>query len=457
MELEKDPSNREDVRFWIAHCYFKDKDYVNAATSYKNLIQTSLSKERSGEALFQYVNSGIQAGIVDELIQYIDTLAFDTVGGKHRWQSEWNLILAIKDTQGIEEAVKRVRALRSNDLEDLPPDLALRFMWFETQLTFQDSNNEQVISLANSILALQSQLNESLIPQNILEDIEAQTLLVKGRALYRLDIRDEATAVFEELRKKYPKDEASAISMHIEASYFSSVGLSVEAQARLVQLAGEYPESSIAPRALLEAAINAEKRGIKNSYEEAINLLNNLLEKYPDSTYVFEARLKQGHILRRLSQFGAALKVYENLVNDFKEDERVMQAEISRIDCLNAMGNRNPKMYGDAIVYLENLLDNEKDVALSAELTFKLGLLYLQTQQIKMAKQVWWTNIEKFTSEEKNIPGFWISKSIFELSDVLIKESLIGESQSLLQLLIENQLPGLALAKTKLERLKSRK
>lgn len=456
LELEKDPRKRVQIRFWIAHCYFLDADYANAFTSYKNLVTATQDKELSGKALFQFTNTGIKIGDLTEVTDFLDQLDFGLVEGEYRWQSEWNLILALKEKKGIQEAVGRVRSLRSENIEDLPPELALRFMWFETQLTFRDSRDEQVISLANSILELRSQLDESLIPKSILDDIQAQTLLVKGRALFRLNEKEEALSVFEQLRKTYPDQDASAISMHIEASYFSSVGLSVESQARLVQLAGQYPKSPIAPRALLEAALNAEKRGIKNSYEEAINLLNNLLEKYPKSSYVFDARLKQGHLLRRLSQFGAALKVYENLIQDFKNDDRVIQAEISRIDCLNAMGNRNEKMYGDAIVYLENLIDNQETPKVLVELRFKLGLLYKQTNQLSKAEQVWWKNVEMLASNEQNNSGFWMSKSILELGDLLIKREAITEAEGLLRFILDYQMPGIAIAKSRLERLKSR-
>lgn len=453
-EVTNDTEKKREIRFWIADCYYLDKDYTNAASAYKLLYQESKNSNRD-IALFQFINSKIREGQIEEASTFLSAISFDELATETRWRAEWNIILAIKEKNGIEDAMKRVQNLKS-EINSIPRQLALRFMWFETQLTFQDSKNEEIINLADDILnIIPEQSDGSQIDQAILDSIQSQTLLAKGRSLLKLEREEDALTTFKLLRNKFPKEESSAISMLIEASYYTSKNLNVEAQSRLIQLVDNFPESPSAPRALLEAAINAEKRGLNTSYEEAITILNNLLEKYPKSDLVFFARLKQGHLLRRLNQFGASQKIYENLIQDYKNDPRVYQVELARVDALNAMANKNTKLYNDVISHLENMAEKYQNNSIETEILYKLGLAYQKNNQNDKAEATLWRNIEKnaINSKMNNNSGFWVSRSILELSDILTAQKAIEESQKALQWILDYNLPGKALAKSKLDRL----
>lgn len=454
LAIEENPQQKLIIKSWIADCYYLDQDYPNASSAYKSLFYETKGNSLAKTSFYQYVKSTLLENKIDSAISFLSEIPYNQIEPETRWKSEWNLILAINQKKGLKEAIKRVRML-NEEITNIPPELALRFMWFETQLTFRDSKDENILLLADEILKITPQLNENRIEESILKSIQSQTLLAKGRSLLRLSKEEEAFETFQQLRAQFTNEESAAISLLVEASHFSSVGLIVEAQGRLIQLVDSYPKSPKAPQALFEAALNAEKRGIKTSYEEAINLLNKLQENYPNSSILFLSKLKQGHLLRRLTKFGEALKIYENILVDFKEHPNINQAEIARIDCLNAMGTRNAQLYEDAIVYLENILGNNIDSKILPELQFKLGNLYLKTDQLLKAEKAYWNAIQLVRDKKSSGPtqNYWISKSLFELANILTEKKAKSEAEQALKIIVENDLPGSFLAIKKIERL----
>ena len=114
--------------------------------------------------------------------------------------------------------------------------------------------------------------------------IRAQTILTKGQGLLRLKRTEESFLVFERLRSLYPKSEQAALSYLLEANYHSAQNHLGEAQRKLVTLAERFPNSEYAPRALYEASINAERRGLPESLQEGVRLLETMATRFPSTS-----------------------------------------------------------------------------------------------------------------------------------------------------------------------------
>ena len=124
----------------------------------------------------------------------------------------------------------------------------------------------------------------------------------------------------------------------LEASFHYHRDDLVRAQQLNVKLADDYPDNTMAPLALLEAAQFAEKRGSENFYKEALSLLERLISQYPSHGLVYYARLRQGHLFRKLNQFGNAQQIYANLLNQYPEHPELHLALLSNADCQLAPG-----------------------------------------------------------------------------------------------------------------------
>ena len=87
--------------------------------------------------------------------------------------------------------------------------------------------------------------------------------------------------------------------------------------------------------------MQAERRGQDVNYREANRLIEDLVKKYPQSDLVFAARLKQGHLLRKLGQFPQAQQTYETLVNTFATSPDVVLAQLALAETHNAQAARD--------------------------------------------------------------------------------------------------------------------
>ena len=142
-------------------------------------------------------------------------------------------------------------------------------------------------------------------------------------------------------------------------------------------LAKNYPESDYAPEALLEAALNAEKRE-SSQFRQSIQLLNQLVNTYNDSPLVFFAMRHQGDLLRKAGDFSGAVSVYDNLIQKFPDHPNRYLAELSRLDCLLALANQNTNYdFKEIIVELERLLDlPDLPKEFQLEVRYKLAFIF---------------------------------------------------------------------------------
>ena len=237
----------------------------------------------------------------------------------------------------------------------------------------------------------------------------------------------------------------------------SSIGQTVEAQQRLIDLADTYPNSEYAPISLYEAACNAEFRGISTAYQEAVARLERLIQSYPNSELVYYARLKQADLARKLNDFGAAQNIYESLLIDAPTHPSRPRTELSRADCFLAMGGQNPMRFADAIAIYERLVDlPDTSADLRIEAGYKWGYACTRQNNLERAEEVFWILINQFLDKEMGVEQlqsqgrYWLSRSLFELGEIFEKKNRFEDARKIYLRIQDFSLPGQALATAKL-------
>jgi cellulose synthase operon protein C len=125
------------------------------------------------------------------------------------------------------------------------------------------------------------------------------------------------------------------------------------------------------------------------------------VQGYPASDLIFMARFKQGDLLRRLNQFGAAQQVYELLVRDFSRHPDVRAAELALADCHAAQAATDSSHLESAISIYERLQDQvAADVDLRVESGFKHGHALVRTGKTERAQEVWWPVVNAYLLNE---------------------------------------------------------
>lgn len=454
----------EKVRLSIlmADCYYLNGDFANAADIYGAALQEAGPDVALGTLLFQQVMAEIGAGRIEQAITHLDAAGEDDrIDIHNRWRAEWNLISKMKSGGRVDEAFLRVKTLldESEKTAVVQPQLRLRLMWLEAQLSIDARQPEDTPALCDNILETLEEVPEGNIDQALRDQIISHTLLLKGQAYFEMTQTEQGLAIFAELRNRYPSTELNILSYLIEARFYAAIGRTVDAQQRLVRLADESPASKYAPIALWEAALNAEKRGLTSTYQESVTVLERLVNDYPGHPLVFYARLKQGDLLRELNDFGTAQLLYEELINQFPNHPERYRAEISRADCFLAQASQNRSRLEDAAAIYQRLIDlPDIPLDLRVEAGTKWGLSVAKRDNEARAEEVFMLVINRFlkdpaTAAQLGAQGrYWQSRSIFELAALFEKEGRYEEARETYSLVEAYGLPGQSIARASLQR-----
>ncbi|MDG1701579.1 MAG: hypothetical protein P8I61_01505 [Opitutae bacterium] len=460
LDFSLDGLERQKLNLFIGNCYFLNDDFEVAAEFYMAALSEGglWYKETKGQLWFRLVTAKTRADLLSEdLIKSVEEafmakeIPFDTY-----LKIQWNIALHYRKSGKYNEAVTLIsNALNRFNQHSVPVLLDVRFKWFSLYVKYLSvSDSEASIVEAQLLLDRLNELSEGVIEETALSLLKSQVTLLKAQFLLMENQADEASSVIANLQNTFPDSQAAELSYIVLADFYT---LSEEfdlAESYLLKLAKKYPESDYAPEALLEAALNAEKRE-SNAFAQSIQLLNQLANTYSDSSLVFFAIRHQGDLLRKASDFSGALSVYDNLIQKFPDHPNRYLADLSRLDCLLALANKNTEYdFKEIILELERLLDlPDLPNEFQLEVRYKLAFILSQLEQFDVANNVILSIINDYIDSNSlaenfsSIESYWIARSLFLLCDHLNSENQIEESKKIYRMIIAYNLPGFQLAK----------
>jgi TolA-binding protein len=464
---------RSELGVLLAEAFFRAKDSKSASDAYDAALREPPAVVPAGILIFQRVLSDIRADQLDSAAKQLDEMAanpaFDAV---NRWQAEWNLVkeMQVRGPAQAQAAYARVTRLLAGDAQGVPDDLRIRLMWLRAKLSFDNSQLDTALRQADELLALVQQSGK--LEAGFRADVTGTTQLLRAQTLLALKRENEGFAMLEKLRTEFRASKPAQYSYLVQAEHLTQKGDMAGAQVVLISFVDNpvYKDSEYAPLALYDAALNLYRQGLDRQLTEANALLERLIISYPRDELVFYARLKQGELLRKLNDFGAARQVYEYLVNNYATNPDVLTAELELADCLFAQAANSVVSYESAATRFERLRDlPSAPVDLRAEAGFKWGYALAKRsqavnlpterdQQLAKAQAVLWSVVNDFLLDAAQAARlgatgrFWISRALLELGQIHEDAGNHDEAQHAYQLIVDNKLGGAALAKAKLER-----
>jgi len=237
----------------------------------------------------------------------------------------------------------------------------------------------------------------------------------------------------------------------------------VDAQRLLQKLADEFPNSTYAPYALYQAALQAERLGTDKNLNEAYKLLYSLVNnpKYAASELIFPARMRQGDILRELNQFPQAQQVYEYLVNNpaFARNPDAILAQLALAECHEAQSANNASHADSATRIFEDLVERvDAPADVRVEAGYNLGKILSRSDAAK-AQAVWWGDVvDAFLVKPGGPQGlgpkgrWWIARTLLEVGSLYEQEGRLEEAKRAWLLLVDSGLPGDEIARERLAR-----
>ena len=450
----------------VAEADFRAGDYRNAADAYGSAEREPPAGIPPGKLLFQRVLAEINSDQLAEAQTLLDQAAGMTdVAAVSRWQAEWNLARALQARDQNAQALNRVtRLVAETGAAALAPELVVRMLWLQAHLEFSTGAPAETIRLVDALLARLETPAMAALPGALKTEVASTSVLLKAQALLdaknpRAGAAAEGLELLKKLRADYPKSDAAVYSFVAEADYYSARYEIGEAQRLFTHLADAYPDSKIAPFALYEAALNAERRGQDAYYEDALRLIERLVTTYRDSDLVFYARLKEGDLFRKVNRFANAQQTYEWLVNNYAQHRDVMLAQLALADCHYAQAASDPSHWESAETIYERLQDYPKaPVDLRVEAGFKHGYTQLKRGSAARAEATWWlvTNtflLDASRAAELGAKGrYWMARTLLELGDLYEKQAKLDQARNAYRLILQQGLPGRALAQQRLAR-----
>jgi tetratricopeptide (TPR) repeat protein len=441
-------------------------DFKSAADAYAAALRARPEGVQPGLLMFQRVQSEIEAGDLTAAVSVLDELARDPAfDPQDRWEAEWNLARSLEVRGDTAQAYDRVnRLLEAGRPESLNPDLRARMAWLQARLSYDATKPEETLRLVEAL----SSATKGLAPA-LEGDIASTSALLRAQAEFALGRDAAAEETLRGLRERFPNSTSTVYSYIVEAGRFAQQDRVVDAQRLLTKLADDFPDSTYAPYALYQAALQAERLGTEKNLTEADKLLESIVNnpKYASSALIFPARMRQGDILRELNQFPQAQQVYELLVNNpaFTVDrgdegkQDAILAQLALAECHNAQSADSPSHASSARRIFEDLVervDATDDVRVEAG--YNLGVILSRTDGAK-AEEVWWNEVvDPFLVKPGGPKGlgpkgrWWIARTLLDAGALFEQQGKLEEAKRAWLLWINSGLPGEALARERLAR-----
>lgn len=454
-------TRRAELGVLVAEAWFRAQDFRSAADAYAAVLRdppANLTGVRLSELKFQRVQAEIEAGALDAASTALDGLVREPeFRAEERWKAEWNLARALqaRGAGGAAAAFERVERLLGGEVDPgLSADLRARLEWLRARLTL-DISPPQPAKTLDYLVILEKTL--AGVSPAMGKEIASSAAVVKAQAFFRQKNEAAALEQLRKLRVEFPESEAAVSSYLEEADHYVKQFKLVEAQQLYTKLADDFPKNINAPYALYFAALQAEARGEAN-LAEANRLIEDLVKRYPQSDLIFAARLKQGHLLRKLNQFPQAQQAYEDLVNNFAARPDVVLAQLALALTHNAQAASDPSHQESALALLENLRDRvDAPVDVRVEAGFNLGAVLKQRGEAEKAATVWWRDVvmafliePKMKAQLGSKGPYWIAKTLLEFGALRERQGNLEEAKKAWLLLLKSGLPGAGQATEKL-------
>lgn len=439
----------------MADCFFLKGDFQTAATLYAEAFNSGLTSSAAAEVAYQQVLAQLEIDDFETAETLLDNETLFSGMPGLRWRAEWNLALKRIAKRQLAVARDRLAKLFERTANGGgAPALRLRFLWLRASLAYREADYASTEALAR--LALREAREHSG-----LDGVAASSLLLQGQSLLRLGRTEDAEIVFETLRNAYPGSEPSILSFFEEARFLASQFKLAEAQRRLSQLAERHPDDPNAPVALFEAALLAEKQGQARNLDEALALLDQFIERFPEHSLLFRVRLLQGDIARSLGEFGAAQNIYEEIMRNFDDDRfPVWLADLYAGNCLVAQSSRNPALLDLAAARFERLfVRSSLPVSVRAEAGFNFGNIYRTQGNTSRALEIFWMVLRRLLEAESvELDGqsrYWLARASLELGRLLEDAGKGREALTVYAIIGEYGLPGERIALGRSEAIRS--
>ena len=414
-ETSTDQQKKAIYSMKLADAYFLNTDFKIASQLYGELLNNTFLPP--GQLILKQVQADINdknIALAEQHLEFFDKNFQDF--SDNRWQTEFNLLQEILDSNARDAAEKRLTNIIEAHKDNMPPLFKIKFYLMQAECMFDEKNFTNVIKITEKIQEIFAHPGKS----QEFAQIVSKALFLQGKSELKLQNISKAADSFLKLRNEFPDSVFAKISYFDEAKYYSDNENHQNAINILTTFTNKYGDDELASAAMFNTAICMKNIGFMK-YDEAIKILEQLVTKDTKSPIVYQARLEQANVLRLMGKFGSAQLIYEILMNDFPNDKRYFLAQFYRAKCLIAQHNNDETLLQKSLLELEKLYNSN---AIDETFRTEVGIEYCLAAKLaddnylmqRIAVEVLTKNF--FAKKDKEFSQneiFWLKQLLFIL------------------------------------------
>ncbi len=447
-ELEKDQKKSAKIKLLAADCYFLNQDYAGAERIYALLLGAEL--ENINSLVEHYIDALLLQNKYNEAVNLLSKLQTDgKISENALWNSAWKILTQYRRNSGDVKTLESIEKLLEQN-SDMSASLRAKMLWLRARITDETGKTKSVVDLCKKLLDELSKLENKDSPD--ITQIRSNTLLMLGRALSKdgaFEGNGGAFAVYDTLRKDFPKSDAAQVSYLYQAADLAAMERFNEARELCVELADKYPSGKYEYSALFDAAEYSRRMGMDSNYRTAISLLERLTQKYPDNPRNYYVKLMQAEILRLMGAFADARNLYNDLLNTNASHPEIYLAWMGLGDSTSALPGRSR----DAAAIFERLYALPSVGAeAKAEAAYKWAFALESSGKRPEANEVRWvTSLDLL--KDKNLHAaarYWVGRSLFDMARSLEQSGQSRDARAAYETIVKHNLPSAKIARAKL-------
>jgi len=187
------------------------------------------------------------------------------------------------------------------------------------------------------------------------------------------------------------------------------------------------------------------------------------VKEYPESSKIAEARFAQAAAFRELAQVAEAILILDEVINNYPDSDLVAEAWARKGDCHFALGSDDPKRYEEAIKCYKvavNHVKADRDLVISSQ--YMIGsCLEKQGKQEEALEQYYEHVLMFFTvGQEKGVrhteeEKIWFIRASVRVADMLEARQEYRRMVKILDRVVNSGVPGVEEFKTRAEKVRS--
>jgi tetratricopeptide (TPR) repeat protein len=350
--------------FRSGQCYYRLKSYMQAIETWDKLASEYPNSNRAVKALFNIADVYFRANHFSEADSVYQIVINNYPDDPVAVESALKLAQSAYNAANYEEAVARYQSFIDSYPEHEKNKEALEGI----QLSYYQMGQ---VNQASEIL-------RKVVEQTTNSDLAIDARYRIAMNYYQEENYEKAIEAFKEILALYPNSTYAVDAQYALSKCYLSLDDYQSALAEYLRFVQYFPESPQVPEVYFLLGVGYYQ---VESYLSAIDYFNKVIQDYSNSEYYGPSLKNSAWCYDNLLEKEKAIQAFSSYLEEYPsaEDAQMIRLQIGRL----LLENGNTQ---DALAKLE-ALQNSKDLAVSLEASYRLGMNFLSTGEITKAEQ----------------------------------------------------------------------